>query len=721
MSSARYIPPAFRACNVGADTKKWNDDKLKMEDHPGDTVSELKEGDEKAPMTTFRRVMDLDNEKKLSSEEIDIAPPHLQRLILKHDRTRPPRDEDDTSTLQLTSPFLNFVWYWDEYVKECTPQPEDDERIKEAREDLKDILSIVKKSSLEPYFKFRESLAASRTIKFEYLWTLFRPGTLIYSKTFMTDLQMLEVRNYSKPTSDTRSFAVICSGFDWDGSRFDAYNYTIEIEKFEGEKAIDTLKAFPTMYYRDGSGSTDDSRLRQKLIERGRKFLKLCTAQPREFQCSYRGPCQSELTGLARLTAGREDPDTDNASYSGASGYGVYEPSQSKTKTVDISGKIIVDPYTFMKSDRNEVPFFDPPLAKLDCYRVINLDCECYECKNSIVQQWNVKKQQSTKEVSEVFGEDELRLMLCPPRVLGYVLKEKVWAQFRVADVTQLDSKSESTDKSYFEKDLQLDQDHKRLLLAFVRNHQFTRSSADSAAPQRSLDVIQGKGAGLAILLHGPPGVGKTLTAETIALATNRPLMAVSVAEIGIVSENAEEKLASIFRDAQRWEAVLLVDEADVFLEARTQTDNPNRNALVSVLLRCLEYYEGIIFLTTNRINSIDIAVQSRMQLALQYKDLTTDQKLGIFRTLLSKIPDNEISKRERLEKDLRKLCSKSEVNGRQIRNIVSSARALAREDKEKLSYDYIEEVHDLTNKFMQSLKDKTLLARSKNEAIFKE
>ena len=75
------------------------------------------------------------------------------------------------------------------------------------------------------------------------------------------------------------------------------------------------------------------------------------------------------------------------------------------------------------------------------------------------------------------------------------------------------------------------------------------------------------------ILLHGPPGVGKTLTAETIALTTGRPLMTVSVAEIGVTAQEAEKSLTPVFADAARWEAVLLMDEADVFVEERTKGD----------------------------------------------------------------------------------------------------------------------------------------------------
>ena len=59
--------------------------------------------------------------------------------------------------------------------------------------------------------------------------------------------------------------------------------------------------------------------------------------------------------------------------------------------------------------------------------------------------------------------------------------------------------------------------------------------------------------------MTGPPGVGKTLTAETVALATGKPLLPISVAEISIEPDKAEKNLVEIFADAGRWEAVLLM------------------------------------------------------------------------------------------------------------------------------------------------------------------
>lgn len=90
-----------------------------------------------------------------------------------------------------------------------------------------------------------------------------------------------------------------------------------------------------------------------------------------------------------------------------------------------------------------------------------------------------------------------------------------------------------------------------------------------------------------------------------------------------------EKNLHHNFRLAYKWGCVLLLDEADVFLAKRNKTDL-RRNAVTSVFLRSLEYYAGILFLTTNRVGGIDPAFKSRIQLSLYYPriDLETTVKL---------------------------------------------------------------------------------------------
>lgn len=125
-----------------------------------------------------------------------------------------------------------------------------------------------------------------------------------------------------------------------------------------------------------------------------------------------------------------------------------------------------------------------------------------------------------------------------------------------------------------------------------------------------------------------------------------------------------EAQLPLIFQRADKWKSVLLLDEADVFLEQRSLHD-VHRNALVSVFLRELEYYQGIMFLTTNRVNQIDDAIASRIHLPLKYKSLGLDARRDIWESFLKKAV-NKSGGACYSCKDLDCLARK-ELNGRQV------------------------------------------------------
>ncbi len=130
-------------------------------------------------------------------------------------------------------------------------------------------------------------------------------------------------------------------------------------------------------------------------------------------------------------------------------------------------------------------------------------------------------------------------------------------------------------------------------------------------------DIVEGKSGGTTVLCAGPAGVGKTLTAEVYAEIIKRPLYRVHSGQLGLSVAEMEKALKETLTRAQRWGAVMLIDEADVYIKRRD--DNIAANAVVGVFLRVLEYFNGLLFLTTNRTGDIDEAIISRCIAVIKY------------------------------------------------------------------------------------------------------
>ena len=130
-------------------------------------------------------------------------------------------------------------------------------------------------------------------------------------------------------------------------------------------------------------------------------------------------------------------------------------------------------------------------------------------------------------------------------------------------------------------------------------------------------DIVAGKSGGTTVLCAGPAGVGKTLTAEVYSEIIKRPLYRVHSGQLGLNVADMEKVLKDTLIRAQRWGAVMLIDEADVYIKRRN--DNLASNAVVGGFLRVLEYFNGLLFLTTNRVDDIDEAIISRCIAMIKY------------------------------------------------------------------------------------------------------
>ncbi|KAF2232526.1 P-loop containing nucleoside triphosphate hydrolase protein [Viridothelium virens] len=310
----------------------------------------------------------------------------------------------------------------------------------------------------------------------------------------------------------------------------------------------------------------------------------------------------------------------------------------------EVTGRIIIDPLRFASS------------------------CPDYFDASSTRRRYQIDKNEHLK-----LSDEELKI--CNSQACGYSLKLKRWCLFdldKIADVIY--------DSNAFEH-LLLDEDKKSMIESLIVIKENNPDTFD--------DIIKGKGKGLIFLLHGPAGCGKTLTAESLAEFAKRPLYILTSGDLDVKSAALEENLLRELELATSWGALVLIDEADVFLEER-QVNNLRRNSLVSVFLRVLEYFEGTMILTTNRVQTFDDAFKSRIHLSLEYPALSEKARCQLWRLFIGKALPNR--GHEWIdESDLARLSHHS-FNGREIKNVVRTALALSIGQEADLNIQHLDQ-----------------------------
>jgi SpoVK/Ycf46/Vps4 family AAA+-type ATPase len=177
------------------------------------------------------------------------------------------------------------------------------------------------------------------------------------------------------------------------------------------------------------------------------------------------------------------------------------------------------------------------------------------------------------------------------------------------------------------------------------------------------------------------------------------PLYSINASDLGSYAYEMQYNMSKILTMVASWNAVLLLDECDVYLEKR-ETGNVSRNSIVSVFLRMLEYYEGILFMTTNRVDTIDPAFESRIHLSLEYPNLTDASREQVWRAFFEPVDDQGAKAHELSDADIKEL-SKLNLNGRQIKNTIKMAKLLSWQREESLKMwhvQYVLKVQKLKN-----------------------
>ncbi|KAF9630646.1 hypothetical protein BFW01_g1208 [Lasiodiplodia theobromae] len=570
---------------------------------------------------------------------------------------------------------------------------------------------------LKPHMSNYRRLRARdvKKVAFKDLWYLFAPGDKVYDASAKQAFQVVGVRGgralLSKSeddddrikvasendyaVEDLGPFIIDCFYLGFNGEELGPVNHSVRILPYDGEQAISNLRLYPLEYARmkvDVDDVAGDIPMEEHLSRRGQKFV------------AFLNPHE---------VAHRE--------YVGFSVGNVRE---------QIDSRVIIDMALYYEAHPDDQPtlgLMRPPEADR---REIEerKTCRCPDCSgrrnihiyddrhidsqrtNEFIAA-NSKNWRLIRDATGKLTPDQLSLL--PAKAYGYVLRTRKWYELDVDKIMEVEQKPENF------QDLVLPKMYKQLVEGMVRTHSRSvkpnASGKDETTQVQGNDLVRGKGKGVIILLHGVPGVGKTSTAECVAEYTSRPLFAITCGDIGENAQQVEQNLEENFQLAHRWGCVMLLDEADVFLQTRNKQDM-QRNAVVSVFLRILEYYSGILFLTTNKVGTFDEAFKSRIHLSLYYPPLNDDQTKAIWEVNLARLkryhPGLDIEDRSIMTwvKSLIRERERDNFrpwNGRQIHNACQTAASIALfQDEGKLTLEHFEIVSQASMAFDQYLRD---------------
>ncbi|KAM7194251.1 hypothetical protein V8F33_007397 [Rhypophila sp. PSN 637] len=609
-------------------------------------------------------------------------------------------------------------------------------------------------------------------VRFHDLWYLFRIGELIYRPLGTGANKELDNTSLGKRTwrcyatrppwgryrdrivpaehrsyrgeddvSERSSFGVHCYYIDFTGDEFCVVTETFEIPFFKGERSI---KSLPVCPYRFAAGH---QKLLRAALENGHTFLRSIKTQ----HAAYTG-WTTTLTPKGKPTTDVEGNELKRPEFIDSEVIvdfpeafqtcPAWKPEATIVKLAEPLSEAVDDDFSicwWSDGDRSKL------LRETNEIIVLATGISAYERNNNlnpenpradrflIRTRENDRDRKPTTENDLCHDEDDFNrcdLLLLPTRIFGYVLRDRKFVQLVVQRLGEVKKSNDA-----FEY-LKINTDHKNMIQSLVEQHFESKTNdREQGVESSSFDLIKGKGKGLFILLHGVPGVGKTATAEAIAAANGRPLFPITCGDLGLTPTAVEAALLRIFRLADNWNCVLLLDEVDTFLSQRARGDTTlAKNALVSVFLRVLEYYDGVLLMTTNRTGALDEAFESRIHLKLYYPDLDLRQTMDIWAMNIRRLEKVEeeraktskgivqplgISTTGILEFAHEAFQSQKENrwNGRQIRNAFQVAASLARYEARKddrppkMTVKHFRKIYNVTedfDRFMYETRGKT-------------
>ena len=168
--------------------------------------------------------------------------------------------------------------------------------------------------------------------------------------------------------------------------------------------------------------------------------------------------------------------------------------------------------------------------------------------------------------------------------------------------------------------------------------------------------LIEGLRAGrpARLCLYGPPGTGKSALGAHLAEHLDRPLLVKRASDlISMWVGETEQNIAKAFRDASDEGAILLIDEADTFLQDRSGAQRSWEISQVNEMLTQMEAFEGVLIASTNLVGSLDAASLRRFDFKIRFDYLDRTQRVALFQRVLGDFAIDEHTRHriERLER----------------------------------------------------------------------
>ncbi|KAK8042370.1 hypothetical protein PG994_012853, partial [Apiospora phragmitis] len=523
---------------------------------------------------------------------------------------------------------------------------------------------------------------------------------------------------------------------DFNGMRYDCVCDPITFGPYDGEKQILDLMCYPLACAPDpkkplglGGAASGPGAMAvlEFLNERGRSFVQVSEASHRLYEGLTVGRTKEKINTPVVI-------DLKLA-------YSTFPALQPQASLPDADGYLNVD--TKHRLIHKEIiGNFSTPTKSFGAYRPY----DWYQRHQQILSEKattdltknlgsypsvSLDTPDAIDKLADAMSRDDY-ICLLPGTVYAYALRSRKWVSLDLSLVR-------SADKQGSWDDLILPSDLKDMVEAVVETHIGRSQSTARVRRAAEVDIVRGKVRYIVVRTSRPMLCADDLP-ECVAAFTQRPLLPITcgkrwhqtrgpygtlistTGDIGYEPAEVERSLERLFTLAHHWGCVVLLDEADVFL-AKRSVSNPVRcdarfyhyatpSSLLSasqpsrlhkiptyvcllVFLRILEYYQGILFLTTNRVGSFDDAFRSRLHLTLYYPKLDRRQTVAIWKVNLRRL--DELNKKrleygeqpievhkDKILKFAKREWQKLSWNGRQIRNAFQTAVALAEFDAKK-------------------------------------